>query len=265
MEVIDQTGYTVRFNYPPKRIISLVPSQTELLMDLGLEEEIAGITKFCIHPEKVFRSKPRVGGTKTINMSRIKALDPDLIIANKEENEKEQILELRKHYPVWTSEIYDLEGSIDMILRIGEITAAREKSIKIVSQITEEFNKLETYCTALKPLRTVYLIWRKPWMAAGKQTFINHLLKLCNYQNILLDYDSRYPSFQLEELENLNPELFILSSEPYPFKEKHLAEISEVYPHAKVLLADGELFSWYGSRLLKAPEYLQHLRKIADH
>ncbi len=113
----DQTGREVSIPSHPQRIISLVPSQTELLFDLGLEEQVAGITKFCVHPEKWFRSKTRIGGTKNIKSALIHQLQPDLIIANKEENVKEQVEELAAHYPVWVSDIHDLQSALDMIRR----------------------------------------------------------------------------------------------------------------------------------------------------
>jgi len=259
----DQLGNNIQLNDTPKRIISIVPSQTELLYDLGLDEEVIGITKFCVHPEKWFRKKPRVGGTKKLNFEKINELQPDLIIANKEENEREQIIKLQQHYPVWISDIRNLADALQMIEVVGELIGKEEKTKNIIMKIQKEFSKLETrldnYREKSKPLLTAYLIWENPLMAAGKDTFINDMLKRCGLKNSFASHANRYPEISEIDLQKSNPDLILLSSEPYPFKEKHIAEIQATCPNAKVLLVDGEMFSWYGSRLLKSSEYFKNL------
>lgn len=239
----------------PKRIVSLVPSQTELLFDLGLDDETVGITKFCIHPQEWFRSKTRVGGTKTINIDKIKELQPDLIIANKEENVKEQIEALSTTAPVWISDIHNLEGTLDMIQTIGKLTDRYEKAELIAKLIQHRFDNL---IRPKKALNTLYFIWRKPWMSIGADTFIHHIMDRAGLKNVCSNL-TRYPELTNEEIIKLNPQLVLLSSEPYPFKEKHIDELQQLLPQAKIMLADGEMFSWYGSRLLHAPAYLEEL------
>jgi len=240
----------------PKRIISLVPSQTELLYDLGLGERVVGITKFCIHPESWFKTKHRVGGTKQVDMEKIRALKPDLIIGNKEENQKKDMEALAKEFPVWISDVRDLPGALDLIERIGEITDSSSKAEIMATQIEERFRAL----VPLEPTRTVaYFIWREPYMVAGHGTFVNDMLARCGLVNVFDASDARYPQITDQELEEAGPEVILLSSEPYPFKEKHLQELREICPEAVIHLVDGELFSWYGSRLLKAPEYFSGL------
>jgi len=240
----------------PQRIISLVPSQTELLYDLGLGERVVGITKFCIHPESWFKSKHRVGGTKQVDMEKIRALKPDLIIGNKEENLKKDIEILAKEFPVWISDVRDLSGALDMIEQVGEITGTGNKAEILSKQIEERFKGL----VPLEPSRTVaYFIWHEPYMVAGHGTFVNEMLARCGLVNVFDADDARYPQITDQELEEAGPEVILLSSEPYPFKEKHLQEIKYICPGADVQLVDGELFSWYGSRLLKAPEYFNGL------
>ncbi|GAB4133532.1 MAG: helical backbone metal receptor [Bacteroidia bacterium] len=252
----DQLGRTVSLPESPKRIISLVPSQTELLADLGLNNEVVGITKFCIHPDDWFRSKTRVGGTKKVNFSVIHDLNPDLIIANKEENTKEDIDELSKHYPVWISDIITLQDALDMILAIGAITERTEKAKAIATRISEGFKNF----TPIHSGKTAaYLIWRDPWMAAGHNTFINHVIELCGFKNIYINESSRYPETTLKQLAELQPDIIMLSSEPYPFSDKHIEEIKSSVPQSRIILADGEMFSWYGSRLLQTPSYLMKL------
>ena len=256
----DQMNRIIVLPYPPKRIISLVPSQTELLFDLGLEEEVIGITKFCVHPEKWFRNKTRVGGTKTVKADMVASLKPDLIIANKEENVKEQVELLEKIAPVWISDVNNIEDAFNMMQSIGELTGKKEKAAAIINQIKKDFSELAVLINQsnYKKYRTAYLIWNGPYMAAGEDTFINAMLKLGGLENILPDIP-RYPEISTRELVEKNTELILLSSEPYPFKQKHLDTLQQALPDAKILLADGEVFSWYGSRMLNAAPYLQKL------
>lgn len=256
----DQTGRTMSIDTVPQRLISLVPSQTELLFDLGLDKEIVGITKFCVHPDEWFRKKIKVGGTKKLNLDIIHRLRPDLIIAGKEENVKEQIEELEKHYPVWISNVGNLEDAYEMIKQIGLIINKEQPANKMILRIKENFAQLIPLNS--KP-KTCYLIWQKPFMAAGRDTFIHAMMTAAGFENFFAD-KNRYPEFTLEELMAANPiaagcQLILLSSEPFPFREKHAEEIRALGIKAQVLLVDGEMFSWYGSRLLQAPAYFRQL------
>ncbi len=254
---IDQMGRTICLDKIPQRIISLVPSQTELLADLGLEKEVIGITKFCIHPENWFHSKIRIGGTKQIDFEKIKSLQPDLIIGNKEENEKEQMEELMKGHKIWMSDIKTLPDACEMIRKIGELTGKKEKSESVAVEIESRFFAFRKEMKSFSKKRVAYFIWKNPWMVAGKETFIDQMLESCGWKNIFSENDERYPEVTTRELSEANPELILLSSEPYPFKEKHIEELKKVCPKAKIRLVDGELFSWYGTRLLKSPGYFR--------
>lgn len=251
----DMTGRMVDIPFPPKRIVSVVPSQTELLYDLGLDDEVVGITKFCVHPNQWFRTKKRIGGTKTLHIDAIKQLQPDLIIANKEENTREQIEELAAQLPVWISDIQTITEGLQMIDQVGNITGKHQQARQLVAEITREFAAIDKSAT---PKRVAYFIWRDPWMCAGCDTFISNVITTLGWQNILANRP-RYPAVQLGELVALAPDTILLSSEPYPFKDKHIAEIKAVLPNADVQLVDGEMFSWYGSRMLKAAVYLRGL------
>lgn len=258
---LDQTGHIVELKQPPQRIVSLVPSQTELLHDMGLEAEVVGITKFCVHPQTWFRSKTRIGGTKSVKSEIIRALQPDLILANKEENLKEEVEALREIAPVWTSDIQNLEGALDMIHGIGKMTDREEKAIAMIAEIRGRFAALEQIVSRsqqVQQLSTAYLIWRNPYMAAGGDTFIHDLLQRCGLSNVLAS-QLRYPALEPENLYELKPRLILLSSEPFPFKEKHIAELEAAIPGTMAMLVDGEMFSWYGSRLLKATAYFETL------
>lgn len=251
----DQIGDEVEIKEQPQRIISLVPSQTELLFDLGLDDRVIGITKFCVHPEEWFRSKNRIGGTKDVDIDAVKSLNPDLIIGNKEENTLKDIKALRKIAPVWMSDVNDLEQSIEMIKSIGEICKVSPRANEVSKQIADNFNSLDSN---IKGKSVLYFIWKKPYMVAANDTFIDSILtNQLGLKNVMSD-EKRYPNIELTDVKN-SPDYVFLSSEPYPFKEKHKEEISEIFPNAKVVLVDGEYFSWYGSRLIKAPAYFKEL------
>jgi ABC-type Fe3+-hydroxamate transport system substrate-binding protein len=246
----------INANKKYSRIISLVPSQTELLFDLGLNEEVIGLTKFCIHPEEWFRNKTRVGGTKNINLKVIDQLSPDLIIANKEENVKEQIEELAQKYDVWITDVNDLNEAVHMIQDIGKLTNRVEASSTLALKIKEEFEKLKSNSFEKRKIPAAYFIWKDPYMVAAAETFINDMMKYCGLQNSFSD-QKRYPQISLEEIKKKKCELILLSSEPYPFKQKQKEEIQTHLPKIKIELVDGEMFSWYGSRLLKSINYFQ--------
>ncbi|MGZ5254350.1 MAG: ABC transporter substrate-binding protein [Flavitalea sp.] len=300
----DQTGYTDKLRDLPKNIVSLVPSQTELLYDLGLEKEVTGITKFCIHPPQWKKEKTIVGGTKKIRMETIQSLHPDLIIANKEENTKEDIEYLRQHYPVYTSDINNLDDALKMISDLGNVTGKQAEANSIIERIGKSFEALKfppqqpkisktsySNCTidvvenrynpptgfidGKKSINVAYLIWRDPYMAAGSQTFIHSMIQACGWTNAFEDYP-RYPEVHLisddkkpgqnSEVSNITggphleeADVILLSSEPYPFAQKHIDEIQEALPGKIILLVDGEMFSWYGSRLLKSVDYFSEL------
>ena len=240
----------------PERIVSLVPSQTELLYDLGLGERVVGITKFCIHPETWFKTKHRVGGTKKVDMAKLRALKPDLIIGNKEENDRKDIQALEKEFPVWMSDVRDLSGALDMIMRIGDLTGTQAKADVLRQNIERGFAEIQPL---EEPLTVAYFIWREPFMTAGEGTFVNDMLQRCGLMNVFDEGDARYPEISAREVAEADPDVILLSSEPFPFKEKHIAELNMICPGTPVRLVDGELFSWYGSRLLHAPAYFNGL------
>lgn len=252
----DQLHRTLEVPDLPQRIISLVPSQTELLYDLGLGERVVGITKFCIHPESWFKSKHRVGGTKKVDLDKVRALKPDLIIGNKEENERKDIEALAREFPVWMSDIRDLDAALDMIGRVGGLTGTAARSKSLAADILHGFERLRP---REEPRTVAYFIWREPYMVAGHGTFINDMLHRMGLVNVFDEGDARYPTITEQELAEADPEVILLSSEPYPFKEKHIQELNMICPGTPVHIVDGELFSWYGSRLLRSPGYFSGL------
>jgi|SRR6185437_2490347 len=248
----------LRKNY--SRIISLVPSQTELLSYLGVEEKVVGITKFCIHPDAWYRNKTKIGGTKKIDLNLIQSLSPDLIIANKEENVKEQVEALAEKYDVWMTDVNNLCDAIIMINDIGKLVKKQDAASILIREIRAGFETLKKEFHHKRKIPAAYFIWQKPYMVAGGDTFINDMMGYCGLKNVFADHQ-RYPAITLDEIKEKNTELILLSSEPYPFKEKHKDEIQKDLPGLSVELTDGEMFSWYGSRLLKSVDYFHSFLK----
>ncbi len=257
MVSIDQIGTQIELKEPPQRIISLVPSQTDLLHYLGLEQEVVGITKFCVHPEEWFRTKTRIGGTKKVKHELIHSLKPDLIIGNKEENTREDIERLKQEFPVWVSDILTIADALKMIEEVGKITGKIAPAQNLVSDIRKEITEIKA---TDRSLRVAYLIWKEPLMAVGADTYIHDFLESTGFTNAL-GHLSRYPEIQLEDLKALDLDAVLLSSEPYPFKNKHKSIFTDVVPIEHVHIVDGEAFSWYGHRMLKGIQYARALHR----
>ncbi|HBC03742.1 MAG: cobalamin-binding protein [Aequorivita sp.] len=259
MEFVDQLNRTVTLTQTPSRIISLVPSQTELLVALGLRKNIVGITKFCVHPKDLRKEKTIVGGTKQVDFEKIKSLKPDIIVCNKEENTEEMVLQLESVAPVWVSDIATISESIEMILQLGKIFEVDGRALEITANIKLKLEGFKEYVRDFPSKKVLYLIWKNPYMAVGKNTFIDELLQINNFENIIIKNNSRYPEVSIELLKTA--ELVLLSTEPYPFKKVDADVLAEEFNSEvkEVKLVDGEFFSWYGSRLIKAFDYFKEL------
>ena len=264
-EYIDQIGTIHTFENAPVRIVSLVPSQTELLYDLGLEENIVGITKFCVHPFHFKSTKTIIGGTKKVHREKIRLLRPDIIIANKEENTLEIVEELSKICPVWVTDIITLADNLKMIEDFGILFNKRIEAQKWVGKINFAHQEFQNFIKDKAIRKVAYFIWANPHMVAGNNTFINEMLKLNHFQNIYQKRDARYPAIILTEMSiQEDPDLVLLSSEPFPFTDKHAFEIGRFTHHAKTIFVDGEMFSWYGSRIVKALSYFKKLHESSE-
>jgi len=250
--------YQSNFNsidFIPKRIISLVPSITELLFDLELEHQVIGITKFCVEPKAWLKTKTIIGGTKKVNIEKIKSLKPDLVIANKEENIKEQVESLSNFTTAYVSEVSNIDQAISMINQIALLTQKEDMGNQLITKITADLDDINS-----KPNQksAAYLIWNNPIMTAGGDTYIHAMLEKAGFNNLFKN-QKRYPQIAMEELIDLKPEYLLLSSEPFPFKEKHINEFKKYLPNTKCLLVDGMMFSWYGSRMKHAANYFSSL------
>ena len=252
--VIDQLHREVKIPSGPLRIVSVVPSLTELLFDLGLQDEIVGITKFCIHPAEEVAEIPKIGGTKNLNIPKIIALQPNIIFANKEENTKEQIEELSAHFPVFITDIATIDDALFAIELIGVAVNKKHAADYWVVKIKQEILQLP----AQKKQKAIYLIWKKPYMCAGADTYITQMMKIAGFENCIIE--NRYPAITVEEIIALQIDILLLSSEPYPFAQKDVDELQAQLPSTKIIIVDGEMFSWYGSRMLHAPKYFINLQ-----
>jgi ABC-type Fe3+-hydroxamate transport system substrate-binding protein len=235
------------------KVVSLVPSITEALFDLGLtENEIVGRTKFCIHPEEKVKNVAIIGGTKNINIDKIKALQPDLILANKEENIKEQVEALMEDFKVIVTNVENIEDNYYLLKNLGQIFHKEERAQHFNLKIYEILNEAKIK----SPIKVAYLIWKNPYMTVGSDTFIHKILGEIGFENIFKD-KTRYPEIQTEDL--AEADIIMLSSEPFPFKEKHIEELNEFYPDKKMMIVDGEAFSWYGTHIAKCENYFKEL------
>ncbi|GKV69887.1 iron ABC transporter [Sporosarcina sp. NCCP-2716] len=250
--VLDTLGRTVTYSYPPKRIISLCPGITDTLLALGLKDEIAGRTRFCIHPLPEVLDIPAVAGTKDMKLDQILQLQPDLVIAEKEENTKEMVDTLASHVPVYVAEVQTVGEAYGMMTALGDVTARGSEAAALVRQIETGFRAIEGISSG----SVLYMIWKKPYMAAGNKTYIDSVLAHLGFTNASAPFDGRYPALEPIDIQNADSSLVLLASEPYPFKEKHIDEFQELLPTAQIVPVDGEMF-WYGPRMLEAVPYFE--------
>ncbi|UAM98774.1 helical backbone metal receptor [Polaribacter litorisediminis] len=261
MLIKDQLHTTLEIKNTPTRIICLVPSITELLVDLGLEDSIVGITKFCIHPNGLIKKKTVVGGTKNIKVDVIKHLKPDIILCNKEENTKDIVENCRQIATTHVSDIFTIADTLQLIHQYGEIFSCEEKAREQILKIENKKIDFLNFIKDKKDKKVAYFIWKTPWMVVGNNTFINHLLEVNNFKNVF-QHKNRYPEINLTDLHKEQDLDFIfLSSEPYPFGEKHILELENTFKKTQIILVDGEFFSWYGTRLLFAFDYFKKLHR----
>jgi ABC-type Fe3+-hydroxamate transport system substrate-binding protein len=256
MLIVDQLNNQHFFNQTPRKIVSLVPSITETLFDFGLENSIVGITKFCVNPPHFKKTKTIVGGTKKVNFDKIKSLNPDIIFCNKEENTREMVTELQKISKVWLTNIVTLADNNQMITDIGQIFSKPEIATNFINQIGQKSIQFQSNIQSKK---AAYIIWKNPYMAAGFDTYISAVMQFIGLKNTFED-TNRYPETSVNMLQQMNLDFLLLSSEPYPFSEKDCSELQTLLPSTKVMLVDGEMFSWHGTRLLRAIDYFEKIK-----
>ena len=252
MQVHDHLGRAVSYPFPPKRLISLCPAITETLFALGLKQEVVGRTQYCIFPANEVASIPTVGGTKQIQLEKIQELQADLIICEKEENTKEMVEQLAAHFPVYVAQVESVDDAYRMIRDLGVVVNRLHEANMLEEQIAQAFRALPTYTG-----RVAYMMWRKPYMVVGAPTYIDSVLTTLGFTNPLTQGEGRYPTVTVDDLQQAQLDYLLLSSEPFPFSEKHVKELAVHLPNTQIVLVDGEMF-WYGPRMQQAAQYFQH-------
>jgi len=253
----DQLHREIQIEQPPKKIVSLVPSITELLFDLGLEGQISGRTKFCIHPEDKVKHVPTIGGVMGLDYHKLKEIGPDLILASKEENGMNEINEIANDFPVWVCNINNLEDALAMIRSIGEMCQVNKNAEKMEQDILQEFKKLDEIPEGV--VKGAYIVWKNPLYTINQNTFIHDMLRRIGVENVFAGKEESYPKILEEELQKKNTDYIFLPSEPYNFTEREAREFRKKFPKTEVRRVDGEYFAWYGSHLLKAPSYFKQI------
>jgi len=243
------------------RIVSLVPSITELLFDLGLKESVVGRTPFCIHPQNEISSVKRVGGTKTVNVEKILSVNPTHVILNIDENKSELFEALKGHeVEIIVTHPAKPEDNLALFDLLAYVFSCEERASHLASEFKKKLRTLRTKSSQFEHRKVLYLIWREPWMTISSETYISKMLNLINWESVPSQTEKRYPALSSDDLSLLDFDLCLLSSEPYPFKEKHIAEIHDASGDCRpTFLVDGEKLSWYGSRALKGIDYLLEL------
>ncbi len=259
MLLSDSLGRPLTIPDNPARIISLCPSQTETLFALDLEGRVVGRTRYCIHPADKVASIPVVGGTKKVDIDVVSTLAPDLIVAEKEENTREDVEKLSQIAPVYVTKNESFEEALDSIRRLGAITGKNVEAEGLVQDIVKAWAAVPK---ARRPVQVLYLIWRKPYMAAGRPTFIDAIMTRLGWENVAASLPGRYPT--LEDPSVINPEIVLLCSEPYPYKAQHIPEIQSLWPQAHVERVRGDYFAWYGVRMIEAAKYLTCLQRTIE-
>ncbi len=256
IEIVDAVGKRLHLPVFPSRIISLVPSITETLFVLGLAQRVVGVTRFCTEPSAGVAHMPKVGGQKNPDLAKIRSLHPDLVIANVEENRREDVEALEAiGIAVYTTYPRTVEQGIGMIRELGRVTGTEEKADTIVRMIESTYGEISRDTAGHSPVRVFCPIWRKPYMSINRDTYIHDVLQTCGGENIFAEKSDRYPTISLTEVVDRNPEVILLPDEPYPFHSRHLVDfrpfegLIPALRTGRVRFVDGKLLSWYGPRI----------------
>ncbi|MGI9037665.1 MAG: helical backbone metal receptor [Gemmatimonadota bacterium] len=242
------------------RIVSLCPSLTELVFDLGLGDDLVGRTKFCVHPADRVGDVEKVGGTKNPKVERIVELAPDLVLLNEEENRIEDAEALRAAgLRCHTSMPMTVDATAAMVRSIGAAVDRTDAAEDIAADIERRAGRVREAAAGRAPVRFAYLIWRDPIMAVSDDTFVSALLEMAGGVNVLAGAGERYPTIASEALGAADPDIVLLSSEPFPFREEHRDELVAAtgLPAERFRFADGELLSWHGSRTPAGIDYAE--------
>jgi ABC-type Fe3+-hydroxamate transport system substrate-binding protein len=263
--LVDASGVVLPIDRPRQRIVSLIPSTTEALCTLGLADALVGITAYCREPALITRTKTRIGGEKDPDLEKIRALTPDLVIANIEENQAAHVETLRAWgIPVWVTYPRTVAGAIAMLGELGEVTGARDAAAVLVGDLTRLLDHVRAAIRSRPPVPVFYAIWREPYMTIGADTYVHDVLTICGAANVFGDAADRYPAVTLAAVAARGPSVILLPDEPFRFRAVHRRDF-EAYPDVpavrdgRILLVDGKPFTWHGPRLADALRTLPRL------
>ena len=269
VQVIDDLGFKVDLESPPARIVSLVPSWTETLFALGLGERVVGATKFCVEPAERVESLRKVGGTKNPDLRTIATLAPDLVIANAEENRREDVERMRsQRFPVLVTYPRTVPAAVESLLRIGRVAGCEAEADAMAREITRTVSEVEADVGvwAKLRLRAFCPIWKKPWMAFNADTYAHDVLRMMGFNNVYAASGKRYPATTLDEAIELRPDVVLLPDEPYEFSDKDVDELRTVLPPGlarRVLTVSGRDLHWYGVHMVSGLKSLaQRLARV---
>lgn len=263
--MVDASGVPLALGARPRRIVSLVPSTTELLCDLGLADRLVGVTVYCVEPRDVVRDKAKVGGEKDPDLERIRRLEPDLVVANVEENVQAHVETLREWgIAVWVTYPRNVPDSLQMIRELGEVTAVPERAAALLDKLAPLAAHTRALAAARSPVPVFYAIWRNPYMTINTDTYLSDVLATCGAANIFADRTERYPVVTLDEAAARQPSVILLPDEPFRFRRVHLKDFEPyrdvpAVRDGRIHLVDGKPFSWHGRRLADALQVLPPL------
>ncbi|HYE91646.1 MAG TPA: cobalamin-binding protein [Terriglobales bacterium] len=254
----DATGVALETAAPRRRIVSLIPSTTEILCEFGLADALVGVTAYCREPAAITRTKTRVGGEKDPDLDRIRALAPDLVIANVEENVAAHVETLRAWgVPVWVTYPRTVDEALVMIRELGEVTGAREPAARLLGELAPLLARVRATVASRPAVPVFYPIWRTPWMTIGPDTYVHDVLRVCGAANVFGDATARYPEVTLDEVAARRPAVILLPDEPFRFRAVHRRDFEPyrdvpAVRDGRMPLVDGKPFTWHGPRLMEA-------------
>ena len=250
------------------RIVSLVPSITELVCDLGLAAQLVGRTGFCVHPREVVRRIPKVGGTKDVDLDKLRALRPTHVILNIDENKKEHARSLAEFVPelIVTHPLAPIDN-LALYRLIGGIFGREDQAEALCGEFEAAYAALQSAASTFPLDRVLYLIWKNPWMTVSRDTYVSRMLALVKWETVPAECTDRYPKIQLDSGVLDAADAVLLSSEPYSFREGHVAELraDPLLAKKRIALIDGAMTAWYGSRAIEGLGYLRRFRETLGH
>lgn len=263
--ITDILGREIAVTTPPQRIVSLVPSLTEYLCAIGAADRLVGVTDFCTEPAEVVANIPKVRGTKNPHREQIHELRPDLILAAKEENRKQDVQWFEQaNIPVFVTDICRVDDAIPQLAQVAGLVEAADMATPLLNNIQQHLTSLQQELLDRPRKRFLTFIWREPWMVVGGDTYAHDLLTRCGGENLALHFEGRYPRATLEDFLACNPDVIFLPDEPYVFTKKDLDAFIPfttvpAVQSSHIHLCDGKLLTWYGPRMIEAIAFCQHI------